>query len=594
MDGVPEGIEEIKIYALAGCATAAVPTDSTIIQIRDYDILTLTPDTAVICKNSSIQLIATTGYTTYQWLPDPTLSDINIRDPLATPVSSGTTYICTANIGTCNARDSVFLLWKDLEFLSRTDVNCRNGNNGQIKVSGGPEWAAPREFSLDGVNWQPDSTFNNLATGTYWVKIRDGACVDSVQVTIAQAFPDLLITGISTTPASCSGNPDGTITVSGSGGNSIYSFSADGTNFQSDNIFNVLAGSYTITIKDGNGCLVSQNVDVLLNNTVTVDAGLDQTICEGTGYMIPAISNATGFSWSPAASLDNSTLLTPTASPAITTKYYLTATTGICSKLDSMMVFVRPAPIADAGIDADICYGKIFPLHGSGGVSFEWLPSTYFVSATNVKDPDVKATNDISYSLMVTDIFNCRSLVADIVKVNVTPAVRLFAGNDTIAAMNQPLQLNVREMSLAGVTNYSWTPATSLVGANSASPIATLTSDQRFLVIGTTPEGCQGMDDVLVKVYKGPDIYVPSGFTPNNDGLNDFLAPVPVGIKEFRFFRVFNRWGQLIYFTQDPKRGWDGKFRGTEQTTGTFVWMAEAIDYKGNLVTRKGVVTIIR
>ncbi len=594
IDGVPEGIEEIKVFALAGCATGN-PTDSTVIQIRDYDILSLSPaDTALICKNSSIQLVASTGYIVYQWLPDPTLSNINIRDPLATPVSSGTTYICTATVGTCNARDSVFILWKDLEFVSKTDVNCRNGNNGQIKVSGGPEWAAPREFSLDAVNWQADSTFSNLAAGTYWVKIRDGACVDSVQVTILQAFPDLLITGITTTDATCSGNPDGTITVSGTGGNSIYEYSNDGTNFQTGNTFNVLAGSYTITIKDGNGCLVSQNVNVPLNNTVSVDASLDHTLCEGTSYMIPAISNGTGFSWSPAGSLDNSAILTPNASPTITTKYYLTATTGICSRIDSMMIFVRPAPLADAGTDVDICYGKTFQLHGSGGVSFEWSPSTYFISATNVKDPDVKATVDISYSLMVTDVFNCRSLVADIVQVNVTPSVRIFAGNDTIAAMNQPLQLNVREMSIAGVTSYTWTPASSLVGANTASPVATLTSDQRFLVVGTTPDGCQGMDDILVKVYKGPDIYVPSGFTPNNDGLNDVLRPIPVGIKEFRFFRVFNRWGQVIYATQDPRHGWDGKIKGTEQGTGTYVWMAEAIDYKGNLVTRKGVVTIIR
>jgi gliding motility-associated-like protein len=594
MDGIPEGIEEIKIYALAGCASATVPTDSTIIQVRDYDILSLTPDTAVICKNSSIQLVASTGYTTYQWVPDPTLSNINIRDPMATPASGGTTYICTASVGTCNARDSVFVQWKDLEFISRIDVNCAGATNGQIKVSGGPEWEAPREFSLDGINWQPDSTFNNLGAGTYWVKMRDGNCVDSIQVNIVQGFPDLLITGMVKTGASCSGAADGTITVTTTGGNGVYSYSIDGTNFQSSNLFNVAGGSYTVMIKDGNGCLATQIVDVPLNNTVTVDAGTNETICEGTSRLIAAVSNANSFSWTPAASLDNASTLTPTASPTVTTKYYLTATTGICTRLDSMTVFVRPAPSADAGVDVAICYGKNFQMHGSGGVSYEWSPSTYFISAANVQDPEVKATNDIAYSLMVTDAFGCRSLVADVVDINVTPSVRIFAGNDTIAAMNQPLQLKVREMSIAGVTNYTWTPAGYLTGANSDSPIATLTSDQRFVVVGTTPEGCQGMDDILVKVYKGPEIYVPSGFTPNNDGLNDVLRPIAVGIKEFRFFRVFNRWGQLIFSTQDPQRGWDGKLKGTEQGNGTFVWMVEAIDYKGNLVTRKGIVTIIR
>lgn len=593
IDGITEGIEEIKIYALAGCATAT-PTDSTVIQIRDYDILSLTPDTAILCKGASIQLNASAGYTVYQWLPDPTLTSTSIRDPIATPVNNTTTYICTASIGTCNAQDSVFVRLKDMEFISKTDVNCRNATHGQIKVAGGPEWTQPVQFSLDGINWQSDSTFNNLTAGTYWVKMRDGNCVDSLQVIITQGFPDLLITGITTGAASCSGNADGTITITGTGGNNSYTYSIDGTNFQTGNSFNVVAGTYTITLRDGNNCLVSQSVTVALNNTVTVDAGADATICEGTSYLLPAISNATSFSWSPGSTLNNTTILNPTASPSVTTKYYLTATTGICSIIDSVQLFIRPAPIADAGPDVAVCYGKIFRLQGTGGVSYQWSPSTYFVSSTTLQNPDVKATNDITYSLMVTDMFNCHSLVSDIVKIDVTPSVRIFAGNDTIAAMNQPIQLFVREVSIAGVTSYTWTPGSFLSNPNSATPVTTLTADQRFLVVGTTPEGCQGVDDILVKVYKGPDIYVPSGFTPNNDGLNDVLRPVPVGIQDFKFFRVFNRWGQMVFSTQDPKRGWDGRINGTQQGTSTYAWVAEGIDYKGNLVIRKGVVTIIR
>jgi gliding motility-associated-like protein len=196
--------------------------------------------------------------------------------------------------------------------------------------------------------------------------------------------------------------------------------------------------------------------------------------------------------------------------------------------------------------------------------------------------------------LFVTDAFNCRSLQADQVKVTVVPSVRIFAGNDTIAAMNQPIQLKARELSTAGVTTYTWTPATFLSTGTSATPIATLTADQRFLVVGRTPDGCQGIDDILIKVYKGPDIYMPSAFSPNNDGLNDILLPVPVGIKELQYLRIFNRWGSLIFSSNDPKKGWDGRVKGTEQGTGTYVWVSEGIDYKGNHVIRKGVVTVIR
>lgn len=593
IDGMPEGIEELKIYALAGCA-AGLPTDSTMIQIRDYDILSLIPDTAIICKGSSIQLTASAGYDVYQWLPDPTLSNITIRDPIATPVNSETTYICTANVGTCNARDSVFLKWKDGALLSKLDVNCRNAATGNIRVTAGPEWQQPVQFSLDGVNWQSDSSFFNLPAGNYAVKIRDANCIDSVLVTINQAFPDLLINNAAITAASCSGNADGQLNITASGGNAPYSYSLDGVNFQPGNTFNLTAGNYAVTIKDNNGCLVSQNAVIPLNNTVTIDAGTDAAICEGTSHLMTAVSNATSFAWTPSATLQNANSLTPVASPADTTMYYVTATTGICTRTDSVKINVWPAPVPNAGNDIAVCFGKVFNLDGSGGVSYQWSPSTYMTTAANIPAPSVKATNSITYSLMITDARGCTSLTPDDVKVTVTPAVRIFAGDDTVAAINQPVQLQAVELGNAGVTQYTWSPANFLNDPTIANPIATLPNDFRYTVTGTTPEGCEGVDEIFIKAYKGPEIYVPSGFTPDDNGLNDVLRPIPVGIREFRYFRVYNRWGQIVFSTQDPNKGWDGRINGVRQPTGTFIWMAEAIDYKGNLISRKGFVTIVR
>ncbi|MCX6320125.1 MAG: choice-of-anchor L domain-containing protein [Bacteroidetes bacterium] len=593
MDLVPEGIETIKIYALAGCAVTT-PSDSTVIQIRDYDILDLTPDTAFICRDASVQLTATTGYTTYQWNTDPTLSNTGIRNPIATPINSSSTYICTANVGTCNAQDSVFVKWKDIEFLSKKDVNCRNGATGEIKVLAGYEWAHPISFSLDGVTWQADSVFTNLPVGNYWVKVKDANCIDSVLVSISQAFPDLLIDNITANAASCSGNPDGQLTVSASGGNGPYTFSSDGINFQTGNIFNLTQGNYTITVKDNNGCLQTQPAIIALNNTVTADAGTDRDLCEGRSLTLAAVSNGTTFNWTPAATLSNATQLTPVANPVVTTKYYLTATSGICTRTDSVTVTVLPAPVANAGPDASYCFGKVYQLNGNGGVVYQWTPSTYFVSSNDVPSPSVKANNTITYSLQVTDANGCTSLLADQVTITVTPPIKIFAGNDTVAAINQPIQLRVRELGNAGVTQYSWSPANYLSDATIATPIAILPQDQRYVVTASTPDGCEGKDDILIKVYKGPEIYVPSGFTPNNDGLNDRVGPLPVGIKVFRFFRVFNRWGQLIFATSNPALTWDGTFKGVQQDTGTFIWMAEAIDFRGQLITRKGTITLIR
>ncbi|HEY6064285.1 MAG TPA: choice-of-anchor L domain-containing protein, partial [Chitinophagaceae bacterium] len=371
IDGLPEGIETLKIYALAGC-TAGIPSDSTSIQIRDYDILSLTPDTAAICRNSSIQLIASPGYSIYQWNPDPTLSNTAIRNPVATPVNSNTTYTCTAAEGTCQARDSVFIKLKDIKFISKSDINCRGASTGNIKVAGGWEWNQPVEFSMDGLVWQADSNFYNLPVGVYRVKIRDAFCIDSMSVSIDQAFPDLIINNIGITGVSCTGTGgDGVLNISASGGSNPILYSVDGINFQVSNLFNLPVGTYPVSIKDNNGCTNSQNATVPLDNVVTLDATADTSICEGTSYLIPASSNAAIISWTPSASLDNSNIPTPVASPVVTTMYHVIATTGICTRRDSITIMVKPAPVADAGADISVCFGKIYQLSGSGGVNYQ-------------------------------------------------------------------------------------------------------------------------------------------------------------------------------------------------------------------------------
>jgi gliding motility-associated-like protein len=113
-------------------------------------------------------------------------------------------------------------------------------------------------------------------------------------------------------------------------------------------------------------------------------------------------------------------------------------------------------------------------------------------------------------------------------------------------------------------------------------------------VIATTSAGCRGDGTVTIKVYKGPDIYMPTGFTPNGDGKNDKFKPFPVGIVKLNYFRVYNRWGQLIFSTNVLHEGWDGRLGGVEQSGGTYVWMVQGVTRDGRQITKKGTVTLIR
>lgn len=595
IDNIPEGIETLKIYTLAPCGVGT-PTDSTIIQIRDYDTLGISPDTLLTCRGASVQLNATAGvYSSYQWDANPTLSSTTIFNPMATPVSDSTMYYCTGIDGTCHGRDSAFVYWKRVKLQSKTDVNCHNAATGSITVSTTADWIAPVTYSINNSTPQPGATFNNLPVGTYTIKAFDGSgCIDSVVVDIVQSFPDLLITGTPTVNGSCTGSADALITIMATGGKAPLLYSVDGINFQPGNSFNVAPGIYTVYVKDANGCTNSTpGISVQFDNTMTLNMGAAPTICESKSTTLPMTTNGTSVVWSPATGLSSTTAFNPVASPTVTTMYYIKSTLGICDKYDSIMVYVNPAPTADAGSDKTICFGGSTSLLGSGGVSYKWTPTTY-LSNPLVYNPSVIRPLTTTYYLEVTDANGCVSLSKDDVTVTVSKPAKVYAGADTIVAMGQPVQLTAIDINGTGFTTYTWSPASGLDNPSIYNPVATLSAPATWMVVtASTPANCIGIDSVLIKTYKGPDIWVPTSFTPNRDGTNDILKAFTIGIKSFGYFRVFNRYGQMVFSTTNENIGWDGTFKGALQNMSTFVWMAEGIDYTGKTIFRKGTVMII-
>jgi gliding motility-associated-like protein len=94
--------------------------------------------------------------------------------------------------------------------------------------------------------------------------------------------------------------------------------------------------------------------------------------------------------------------------------------------------------------------------------------------------------------------------------------------------------------------------------------------------------------------FAGINIYVPRAFSPNNDGTNDVLKPILVGIQTFHYFTVYNRWGNIIFTTTDPNQGWDGTFKGVPQPVETYLWIAEGIDENGKKIVAKGMTSLVR
>ena len=125
-------------------------------------------------------------------------------------------------------------------------------------------------------------------------------------------------------------------------------------------------------------------------------------------------------------------------------------------------------------------------------------------------------------------------------------------------------------------------------------PVAILNRDITYTVTATTAEGCTAKDDIAVKVFVGPEIYVPNAFTPNNDMYNNTFKPLIYAQLIKYEFRVFNRWGQLIFSTKKFHDGWDGKLGGTDQQSGIYVWMIEGITKDDRVIRKQGTVALIR
>lgn len=258
----------------------------------------------------------------------------------------------------------------------------------------------------------------------------------------------------------------------------------------------------------------------------------------------------------------------------------LTKTNATISLNDTMYL--------ELGTDTNLCKGKsmkLTPKTNEQTTVFNWSPAEGLSSAT-LKNP-IAAPSDTTTYTLVARWGVCERV--DKITLNMLPYPITNAGNDTNAIVGTPHQLLG-----SGIGSYVWSPANVLDNPFSPTPFATLFNDTKFTLKITNTAGCERSDEVLIKVYKGPAYYVPNAFSPNGDGLNDVFRPIPVGIARTDYFRVFNRYGELLFQTTQFLKGWDGTLKGVKQMPGTYVWLLKGVDKDGNVIERKGSVILIQ
>ncbi len=349
--------------------------------------------------------------------------------------------------------------------------------------------------------------------------------------------------------------------------------------------------TYIARFADASGCFAEDTLTVRVVNTVTLLALADTTICLTDSLTLRTNGDALQYSWSPGVTLNNATIAQPLANPVDpVTTYTVTGSIGKCSSQDQVTVRTVPYPNASVGADTTICFGNSVQLQATGGSVYSWSP-VRFLSAANIPNPvSIAPRATTQYIVEVRDVIGCPKPAFDTIIVNVAQIIANAGPSDTSVVLGQPLQLTAN-----GSDNFSWTPSTWLSNPTIFNPLALPQDNIDYVVRVSNNQGCFDLDTIRVKVFKiDPDILVPTGFSPNKDGNNEIFKPIPVGIRSLDFFRVYNRWGQLIYSTGQIGAGWDGTYGGAEQGPGTYVWYVSGTNYLGNKIEKKGTVILIR
>jgi gliding motility-associated-like protein len=361
-----------------------------------------------------------------------------------------------------------------------------------------------------------------------------------------------------------------------------------------------VSGNDTIklVVHNAKGCISDTlKQPVVVNSKPIANFGYSTPVCNGLPVQFSDSSKATAgvvnkWSWVYAgAEFSTAQNSNHSFTPGLQTiKLVATSSTGCVSDSVSKTFVVNPNPDVTMNFK-NACKNALVDftaVDNSGTVTqWRWVFGDGSSALTQNAQHAYTANGTYKVKLYATTANGCYSdsLAKDII----IYSTNVFAGNDTIAAADQPIQLNA-----TGGLSYTWTPAAPLSNANIANPVAILSTTQTFTVRAFTPEGCESFDDVTVKIYNGPDIYLPNAFTPNGDSRNDIFKGTSVGIKQFNYLRIFNRWGQLVFTTNDYNKGWDGTVSGRSQPGGIYIVIASAIDFKGNEITKRQTVLLIR
>ena len=427
-----------------------------------------------------------------------------------------------------------------------------------------------------------------LAAGTYSVTVTDsrGCTAATYSVTVIQPQTPLAVTGV---PADvkCHNDSDGSVDLTVTGGTAPYTYLWS-TGAATEDIQNLSAGTYDVTVTDAGGCQytsysaqVGQPAQPLsVTGKVShidcfggVNGGVNLTVTGGSpGYTYQWSNGSAG----------------PSIGNVPAGQYGVTVGDGSqCIRHAVFDITEPPKMFIGGSVQDNLCHGNadgavhITVTGGVPGYRYEWNNGA--VSA------DITRLVPGNYTVSVTDANGCNGVGGFTVfgavplSIALDPVHRVFIGD--------AVELSVHVDGGTGSYSYVWTPEDHLSCPTCPVTMASPPANTTYVVTVTDGNHCPAAAHTQVLVDQ--DIFIPNAFTPNGNGTNDTFRPVVRMAKECTF-SIFNRWGELIYSSWDANLGWDGNFNGTPVQVDVYVYRVQVLFYNGIEKVLNGNVAVLR
>ena len=541
------------------------------------------PTIPAICPGEFAALVAT-GAVNYLWSTNALGDSIAVNPVVNTTYSVNGTDAngCTATATTLVTINPV----PTIAAVSNQNNFCV-GQSAILTANGTSSYTWSPSY---GLNTTSGNTVTANPTGTITYTIvgtNSFGCTNTTEIEIivyqlpmAAAGPDLNL---------CEG---GFAQLSASGG-TTYEWTPQ-TGLDNPYISNPISApstsmSYIVLVGNQNGCHAQDTINVNIHVKPNVNAGSSQTVCYPNSAFLHG-DGAAIYDWTPSLYLDDSTLQEPICTPQFDITYTLTVNDSFgCSASDTVSVKVKMPFTIVADPDITLCRNDAAQLNAFGGNNYLWTPAE---GLDNPYLPNPTASPAVTTTYIVNSTDGVCFSSSDTVVVTVNQLPIIYAGADADLLYGSTYQLY-------GYTNggtIEWSPSDFLSCTSCIDPIVNhLNTPMTYVLTATDSLGCRAEDAVHISLTCNEDlVYVPNAFTPNGDNKNDIFRIRTYGLSEVKAFRVFNRWGEMVFETYDVSQGWDGTWQGQACTPAVFVYYLEGTCANGQEVLKKGNVTLIR